>query len=330
MKKGFVLSFLVFLFIGVPAVFAFPVKDLTGVIMWGAGGATDNVARALTPLVENQLGKNIILTNRPGATGAIATNFVFGQPADGYTLLYGAENPQVYRVLELSTVDYTSYYPVNIIARGVGVIICNNNMPWKTLKELFDDARKTPGQIKMGATGPGGLPHIVSTMIKAIDGLTFNSIPFDGEGPVMIALQGGHVQFTAVGLTAAREHIRAGRVRPLAVVSEVPIPGVETIPPITLTNPAYRKYLPWGPYYGVFVRKEVPEEQKKRLTDAFLKGSRDEKFQAFIRDFGAVYMGIAGEEAERFVRHSQSVTTWLLQEAGATKASPEKFGIPKP
>lgn len=330
MKKGIILAVLFLAVLVSGGAGAFPTKDFAGVIMWGAGGATDNVARAVTPFAEKYLERKIILTNRPGATGAVSVQWVMNQPADGYNLLYGAENPQVYKVLEISPLDYDQFFPVIVLARGVGVIIAHNAAPWKNLKELLDDAKKNPGQIKMGATGPGGLPHVVATMMRAVDGVTFNAIPFDGEGPAMTALQGGHVQFMAAGLTAAREHIRAGRVRPLAVVAEAPVTGIEQIPLITATNPAYRKFLPWGPYYGVFVRKETPEEAKKKLVEAFKKAAEEEKFQSFLKDFGAVYMGISGAEAEKFIRHSQSVTTWMLQEAGATKVSPEKFGIPRP
>src|SRR3989339_1337826 len=76
----------------------YPTKDLMGVIQWGAGGATDNVARAVTPYVEKILGKKIVLQNKTGATGAVGLQFVHNQPSDGYTLLYGAENPNLYRV----------------------------------------------------------------------------------------------------------------------------------------------------------------------------------------------------------------------------------------
>jgi tripartite-type tricarboxylate transporter receptor subunit TctC len=309
---------------------AFPTKDLSGVIMWGAGGATDNVARALTPHVEQALGKQIVLQNKPGATGAVATQWVHSQPADGYTLLYGAENPQVYRVLDISQLDYKDFYPVQITARGVGLIACNVNAPWKTLKDLFEDAKKNPGNIKMGSTGPGGLPHVVGSMIKATHGLTFNAIPFGGEGPGMTAMQGGHVQWMTVGLTAGREHVRAGRIRALAMVAHEPVPGLEDIPLITSMYPEFKKYMPWGPFYGTWVKREVPDAAKKVLVAAFEKGGKDPKFQAFIKDFGAVYMGTYGDEADKFLKHWQSVTTWLLQDAEATKVSPEKFGIPKP
>jgi tripartite-type tricarboxylate transporter receptor subunit TctC len=309
---------------------AFPTKDLSGVIMWGAGGATDNVARALTPHVEQALGKQIVLQNKPGATGAVSTQWAHSQPADGYTLLYGAENPQLYRVLDISQLDYKDFYPIQITARGVGLIACNVNAPWKTLKDLFEDAKKNPGNIKMGSTGPGGLPHVVGSMMKATHGVTFNPIVFPGEGPGMTAMQGGHVQWMTVGLTAGREHVRAGRIRALAMVADEPVPGLEDIPLITSTYPEFKKYMPWGPFYGIWVKREVPDAAKKVLVDAFAKGGKDPKFQAFIKDFGAVYMGTYGDQADKFLKHWQSVTTWLLQDAEATKVSPEKFGIPKP
>lgn len=308
----------------------FPTKDFSGIIMWGAGGATDNVARAVTPLFEKHLGKQIILQNKPGATGAVSTQWVHNQPSDGYTLLYGAENPQLYKVLDITQLDYKDFYSINLLARGVGVLVVNNNTPWKTFQEFIEDAKKQPGMIKMGSTGPGGLTSVVGAMMKGVSGVTFTEIPFGGEGPGMTACQGGHVQGIAVGITAGREHIRAGRVRPLAMFSLEPIPGLEAVPLAPSLYPEYKKYLPWGPYYGVWVKKDVPEAAKKTLVDAFQKGSKEAKFQDFIKDFGAVYMGTYGEESEKFLSKMQSVTCWLMHEAGFTKASPEKFGIPRP
>ncbi len=308
----------------------YPVKDITGIIQWGAGGTTDIVSRAITPHVEKILGKSIVLQNRPGATGAIATQFVATAPADGYTLLYGAENPQIYKVLDIAPLDYTSHYtPINILARAVPVIVCNNNEPWKTVKDLFDDAKRRPGVIKMGSTGTGGVPHVVSNIVKVVEGLTFNHIPFEGDGPGIVALLGGHTQFSVATFTAVREHIRAGRLRPLALVSDRPIPGVD-IPLITAYNKEYERYLPWGPFFGVHVRKEVPEPVKAKLIDAFQKGASDPKFVATITDLGGIVMNLSGTEADRFLRRWQSVTSWILQEAGAAKVSPEKLGIPKP
>ncbi len=308
----------------------FPAKDLTGYIQWGAGGATDNVARAVTPYVEKVLGKQVILQNKPGATGAVAVQWVHNQPSDGYTLLYGAENPLLYRVLDISQLEYKDFYPIALIARNVGVVICNVDQPWKHVNELFADAKKNPGQIKMGSTGPGGLTNVAGAMFKAINGVTFNPIVFPGEGPVITAMLGGHVQWSTVGLASAREHIRAGRLRALALVSDTSVAGLENVPLITSASADYKKFLPWGPFYGVFVKKDTPDAVKKALVDAYRKGLNDPKAQEFIKNFGSVFMGISGAEAEKFLNRWQSVTTWLLDDAKEVKFSPAKFGIPKP
>lgn len=308
----------------------YPAKDLQGVIMWGAGGATDNVTRAITPLVEPILGKQIVLINKPGGTGAISTQYVYSNPSDGYTLLFGAENPQVHRILELSDMDYKDFYPINILGRGVGVIVANNDTPWNSFKELVEDAQKRPGEIKMGSTGPGGLPYTVGAMTKSITNLEVTYVPFQGEGPGVTALLGGHVDFIPAGITAVREHIRAGRVKALAMVSAEPVPGLEDIPLITADFPEFEKYLPWGPFYGVWVKKDVPDDAKQVLVNAFKQGAADPKFQEFLKDFGTVSMNISGDEADAFLKKWQSVTCWMYEYAGATKVSPEKLGIPKP
>lgn len=308
----------------------FPTKDISGIIQWGAGGATDNVSRATTPYVEKVLGKQIVLQNKPGATGAVGLMSVYNSPADGYTLLYGAENPCIYKVLDISQIDYDAFFPVMLIARNVGVVVVSKDSPYKTLDDVFADAKKNPGQVKMGSTGPGGLPHVVASMMKATSGVTFNQIVFQGEGPLTTAILGGHVQWSTFGRAACSEHIRAGRMRALAVVSEVPIEGLENVPLITATSADYKKFLPWGPFYGVFVKKETPDATKKALVDAFKTGVGDPKAQEFIKNFGSIYMGISGDEANQFLKKWQSTTSWLLQDAGATKFSPDKFGIPKP
>lgn len=308
----------------------FPTKDLQGTIMWGAGGATDVVARAITPMVEPLLGQKIVMVNRAGGGGAISTAFVAGRPADGYSLLFGAENPQLHKVLELSQIDYADFYPVNILARGVAVIVANNDRPWTSFKELVEDAQKRPGAIKMGSTGPGGLPHVVGALLKTVTDFDVTAVPFDGEGPGITALQGGHVDFMPSGLGAAAEHIRAGRVKVLAVVNTEELPTLPGVAPITRDFPDFAKYLPWGPFYGVFVKRDAPDAAKATLAAAFKEGASTAQFVELMEGRGNIMMNIAGEEADDFLRKWQSITTWVLHEAGATKASPEKFGIPKP
>jgi len=305
----------------------FPERDINGYIMWGAGGAMDNVSRSITPLAEKYLGKSIILQNKTGATGAVATQFVYDQKADGHTLLYGAENPQLYGVLNISKLDYKDFEAINILGRGVAVVVVPKDSKYTTLQDLIEAGKAAPGKINMSSTGPGGLPFVVYSLLNTVSGVEFNLIPFDGEGPSLTAMLGGHVDFTIVGLSAARELYRADKVKPLVVISNEPIEGMEEIPVIGEILPEYNPYLPWGPFYGVYVKKETPEEVKQILRDAYKKAFEEEQFQAFLKDFGAVPMGISGKEAEEFLINWQRVSTWLLYDAGGAEISPESLGI---
>ena len=309
---------------------AYPERDITGTIMWGAGGAMDVVSRAIQPHAEAALGKKIVMVNKPGGTGAIATNFVNNAPADGYNLLFGAENPQLHKVLGLAQFDYDQFYPVAILARSVGVIVVKADAPWKTLTDLIEDAKKRPGKIKMAMTGPGGLPHTVAAMMTAVTKFNTVPVPFDGEGPSVTAVMGGHADFSPVGVGAASESIKAGRIRALAVVDLAPLDSLPGVPPVTKEYPEFKKYLPWGPFYGVFVKKDTPNDVKATLVSAFKKAADNPQFKQLMADRGNLMMNISGAEAEDFLKKWQSTTTWLLQDVGAAKISPEQFGIPKP
>lgn len=318
------------LFAGIAGAQEFPEREMLGVIMWGAGGATDVVARAVTPAVEEALGKPIVMLNKSGGAGAISVAYANAAPSDGYTLLYGAENPQLHGVMGLSELDYSSFYPVNILGRGVAVVVVRNDAPWATFKELVEDAQKRPGEIKMASTGPGGLPHVVAVLLNTVAPHEVTAVPFDGEGPGLTALQGGHVDFMPVGVSAAAELIKGGNVKALAVVNGEAVDSLPGVPPITEEFPDMAKYLPWGPFYGVWVKADTPDDVKAKLTEAFKTGAEAEAFTTLMANRGNVMMNISGAEADEFVKKWQSVTTWVLHEGGATKVSPEELGIPKP
>jgi tripartite-type tricarboxylate transporter receptor subunit TctC len=153
------------------ALAAYPERNIQAVIPWGAGGATDSIARGLTPLVEKALDTRLVLTNRPGGTGLIGTNYVMQQRADGYTMLYGAENPQLYQLLGIADFDYDALHPINIIGQNRAVIAVPPDSPFKTMRELVDHAKAHPGELRMGVVGAGGLPSTVFAMIDAVEDL---------------------------------------------------------------------------------------------------------------------------------------------------------------
>lgn len=308
----------------------YPEREVLGVVMWGAGGATDNVARAINTAAEEALGKPIVVLNKAGGAGAISTAFVNAAPADGYTFLYGAENPQLHPILGVADLDYSSFYPVRILGRGVAVITVPADSRYQTMEELLADIKANPGQVLMGSTGPGGLPSTVAALISNSSDFDVISIPFGGEGPGLTAMLGNEVDFMPAGVSAAAEQIKAGKVRALAVVNDAPVESLEGVPAITDALPDMARYLPWGPFYGVFVHQDVADDVKASLVAAFDTASQDEQYQTFMTNAGNILMDLSGEEASDFLSRWQQITAWVLQDTGAAKVNPESLGIERP
>jgi tripartite-type tricarboxylate transporter receptor subunit TctC len=309
----------------------YPNQDIQGIIQWGAGGSTDVVMRAITPHAEKILGRTVIMQNRTGGVGAIAMKFVQSQKSDGYTLLMGAENPQLYKVMGLSDTDYTdSFTPISIIARGIPILVANKDAPFNNLKELIAFAKANPGKVKVGSTGPGGLPSVVMAMLGTQEKLDLTAVPYDGDGPALTALQGGAIDIQPAVLGAAIEAIKAGRMKPITVIDTVANPALPNVAPVTADLPGMGKYLPWGPFFGIFVKKDTPADVVATLQKAYSEAAKNPDFAKLIDDRGFKMMSIAGADADKFLRSWQSNTSWIVHEAGIAKKSPAEFNIPKP
>ncbi len=308
---------------------AYPEKNLQGLIMWGAGGGTDNFARAVTPLVEKHLGQTIILQNKTGASGADRHDARGPLARDGYTLLFGAENPANYRVLGLSPLSFHDLEPITIAVEGAVVICVNPETPFTTMQELVE-AAKAEKKIRMATSGVGGLPYVAGAMMKNIHGTDFNYIQFDGDGPGATAVMGGHADVMPLALSTSVEYIRSGRLRGLAVLTTKRVPQLPDVPAITEIFPEYEQYLPWGPFYGVFVKKGTPADIVAKLSDAFVKAMNEPRFEEYVKNSGGFKNGATGEDAVNFLAKFEATASWLIFNAGGAKHSPAEFGIPEP
>ena len=132
------------------------------------------------------------------------------------------------------------------------------------------------------------------------------------------------------GISAAAEQIKAGNMRALAVVNDAPVESLEGVPAITDALPGMAQYLPWGPFYGVFVHNEVPDDVKGTLEQVFETASESEQYIALMENKGNIVMDLSGEEASAFLKKWQQVTSWVLQDTGAAKVNPEELGIMRP
>ena len=306
----------------------FPTKDFQGTVMWSAGGVCDTVSRAIAPYVQAELNnKTIIYTNRAGAAGGISTQYVHEQSADGYNLLFGAENPQIAKVMGTSELDYSNFIPIDIYCTSVGVIIVAPDSPYQTLEDLVAALQENGDQINMATTGPGGLPYTAAAMMTAVSGATPNMVVFDGESACVTAVMGGHVDYTIVTMGSCAELTNAGEVKALALMHNEGLDAFAEVPAITDIYEDYNSFLPWGPFYGVFVHEDTPQDVVDILTAAFVKAADEPEFQAILEGLGCIPCNISGDEAREYVDKYRSVSSWLMYDAGAAEIIPDSVGI---
>ncbi|MEO3416218.1 tripartite tricarboxylate transporter substrate binding protein [Roseovarius sp. CAU 1744] len=308
----------------------FPEKEIQGIIQWGAGGSTDTVMRAVTPHAEEKLGGSVVMQNMTGGVGAIALNHVAGTEADGYTLLMGAENPMLYKVMGFGDKDYSDFIPISLLARGTPMLVANPDAPFNTFPEMMEYIAANPDTVRFGSTGPGGVPSVVTAMITSEADLPVIFVPYDGDGPALTALQGGAIDVMPAVLGAAVEGIRAGTMKPIALFDTEASAALPDVATITSTNPEYEKFLPWGPFFGVFVPNGTPDDVVAKLQAAYADAAKQADFVELMDGRGFTMMNISGDEAQDFLTKWQRNTAWLMFDAGLAKTSPEEFGIERP
>ena len=181
----------------------YPTKDIQGSIMWSAGGVCDMSARAIGAVAQELMGSNIIFTNRAGSGGAVSTTYVNAQAADGYELLFGAENPQIAKVMGTAEIDYDDFIPIDLYCTTYAAVSVSKDSPYNTLEDLVNDILANPGKVVMATTGAGGLPEVVAAMFADVAGTKPILVPFDGENECMTAIMGGNADYTITTLGSA-------------------------------------------------------------------------------------------------------------------------------
>lgn len=308
----------------------YPAHPINGYIAWGAGGGTDTVSRLVTPLAEKVLGQSIVLANKTGATGAIATQAAYAAKADGYTLLFHAENPQLYQVLGLSELSYDEFDPIMLFVQGSTVIVVPKDSPIKTYADLIKVAKEKPNELSIGISGVGGQPWVTSKLIKKVEGAEFNPVTFNGDGPLITALLGGQLDVSGLAVGAAVQYVKNGDLRALAIMKNSPNATLPDVPYITELNPAFNDVMKAsGFFYGVFVKKGTPKPIEEKLTAAYKQAMEDPKFKDYAAMNGLSVLGYTGDEARQFMNNWRSIMSWLIWDTGVGVNNPEKYGIPK-
>lgn len=271
------------------------------VVPFTPGGSTDILARAIGPHLAGGTDASVVIDNRPGAGGSIGADWVAKAKPDGMILLMGhigtlAINPSLYPKLPYDPVK--SFDPVMAVARVPNVLVVSSKSDIKTLKDLVDAARARPGHLTYSSGGNGSAAHTTFELLKLRAKIFVSHIPYRGAAPSINDLIAGHVDTTFTGSPALLPHIRAGRLRALAVSSTQRLPSLPDVP--TVAESGYPGFEA-DQWYGVVAPAGTPPAVLKRLNEAANQGLKHPEVLKSLLSEGAVPMGGAPEVFSRLI-----------------------------
>jgi tripartite-type tricarboxylate transporter receptor subunit TctC len=258
-----------------------PVRIICG---YPPGGSNDLYARLVAQWLSERLGQQFFVDNRSGAGGNLATEMATKSAPDGYTLLLASSGDawsgSLYGTLKFNFIR--DMVPVATIARGMGALVVNPGMPVKSVVELIDYAKANPGKVRMASSGVGSAPHMYWELFRATTGVDMLHVPYRGAGPALIDLLSGQVDSFIPTLVSAIEHIRAEKLRILAVTGAKRAEVLPNVPTVGEFVPGYDASIWWG----LAVPKDTPAGVVSRLNEEIGIGLQDARIKTRIAELG--------------------------------------------
>jgi tripartite-type tricarboxylate transporter receptor subunit TctC len=231
----------------------YPVKPVRVIVPWAPGGGADIIARLVTAKLSETLGQQFLVENKAGATGTIGTDIVAKAAPDGYTLVSGTNATHVIAVAIGAKIPYSQendLTPIVRIAAVPHVLSVHPSVDVKTVGELIALAKAKPGQLAYGSSGTGSTPHLAGETFKSMTGVSMLHVPYKGSGQSLADTVGGVVQVSFDTLPSQLGYIRAGKLRPLAVLGPNRISALPDLPTIAEAGFAGAEGLTWFAFYG--------------------------------------------------------------------------------
>jgi tripartite-type tricarboxylate transporter receptor subunit TctC len=295
----------------------YPSRPIMIVVPFAAGGLADSSARQLAQALKNQLGRAVIVENRPGAGGTIGARSVQGANPDGYTLLYGSVGPMVgslYLIKDLPYHPLKDFIPIYGLTETPMVLVTQSTKPYKSLKELVAYAKAYPGKVTYGSVGLGSTLHLISMMLEQSGEIQMLHVPYKGSAPALNDLLGGQIDILFDYLPTSSPQIEAGTLRALAVSSSKRVPGYD----IPTASEQGLNGVVLSPWYGIFAPKGTPAEVVEKLSAAFAQAAETPAVVQYNHVAGAVPLGLGPIEFAKFI--DAEIAKWkdLIEKSGAT------------
>lgn len=295
-----------------------PEKTVTVVVPFPPGGPSDIVARPITTRLAEVFGKPFIIDNRGGAGGNIGTDLVAKSAPDGHTLLISSSapiviNPSLYKKLAFDPAKDLA--PITMLAKVPLVLAAHPSVPAKDLQELVALIKSKDGNFQYASSGSGTPQHMTGELFKTTAKLDMIHVPYKGSAPAITDLMGGHVPVMFDSLIAILPHIKAGKVKAIAVTSAQRSPQLPDVPTfIEAGYPGFEAYA----WYGFFTRAGTPPAVIDRINAETLKIMKTPEFSQRLEEMGSAFVGDTPDNFRAFITSETAKWAKVVKESGAT------------
>jgi tripartite-type tricarboxylate transporter receptor subunit TctC len=293
----------------------FPSRPVRIIIPSGAGGITDILGRVIAAKLTEGLGQQVVVDNRPGASGIVGSSIVAKAAPDGYNLLMvfpsHPVNASLFPDIPFDTIK--AFAPVTLVSAVSPVLIVASPFPAKSVPELIAIAREKPGYLNHGSVGNSSMGHLGAELFRSMAGIKITFVTYKGAPQSLTALLSGEIHFYLIGSAGtAATHVKAGRVRALGVGARQRIAALPDVPPIADTLPGYEAR-GWN---GILAPAGTPRPVIDRLHQEIVKVVRSPEFGQVLAAEGAVAVGNTPAEFDAIIRADVKKWAKIIKDAG--------------
>jgi tripartite-type tricarboxylate transporter receptor subunit TctC len=279
----------------------YPNRPVRMIIPSGAGGITDIIGRTIAPKLTDALGQQVVIDNRPGASGVLGTGIVAKSAPDGYTLLMAFPSHPVNQSL-FKDVPYDTakdFAGITMVSAVSPVLIVSSQSPAKSVKDLVDLAKAKPGQLNHGSVGAGSMGSLAAELLRTMAGIRFTQVAYKGSPQALTATISGEIDFYLIGSAGtAAQQVKAGRIRALGVGAKQRLAVLPDVPPIGDTIPGYEAR-GWN---GILAPAGTPKAVIDRLNREIVRVVRAPEFAQVLSGEGATAVGNSPAEFDAIIR----------------------------